>query len=244
MQNDPTTPTPPEPDIEDDGFETVHPPLKSEADADRQAVYAVFDTESNGLFRFKDDDGKSVPADAPGQPRLASICIILADEMGNPISKSTHYVRPDGWSMLDQGTEASEVNGLTDEFLAENGAPVSEILDMWNALVDEGMVFAAFNAQHDMKMMRAELRRAGRDDRFEETANTCLMRAMKAYKDDGMPVKGAGFVKLRVACEFFDLGDFDWHQAEADTEAALLILQRLIADGNLIEPKVHYAKNR
>lgn len=220
---------------------------------DRKPVYVVFDTESNGLFEFKDKaTGQPIPADAPGQPRLASIATIIADAKGQPIARQKFYVRPDGWSMRDHEERsraagkatASEVNGLTDEILADLGIPVGEVLDIWNGFIDQGLIVAAFNAQHDCKMMRAELRRAGRPDRFEETPNTCLMRAMKAYASAGLQVKGFGMVSLQKACEFFGITGFDWHQADADTEASLLILQRLIADGNLLDPKVHYAKGR
>lgn len=210
-----------------------------------EAKYVVFDTESNGLFKFKDKEtGKSVPADADGQPRLAAVAFIIADETGQPLGRIKRYVKPDGWSMLDHGTEASDINGLTDDFLADHGVPVTDVLDLWDEFVNKGLIAAAYNAQHDCKHMRAELRRAGRDDRFEQTPNTCLMRAMKAYKGHpGLALNSFGTCKLRVAAEFFELGNFDWHQVDADAEAALLVLQRLIADGNVIEPKVHYAKN-
>lgn len=201
--------------------------------------YVVFDTESNGLFDY------SKPADADGQPRLASVCFITADAEGNKLDKQTIYVKPDGWSI--DGTEASEVNGLTDAILNEKGVPVSDVLDIWNGFIDAGLIMAAYNAQHDTKFMRAESRRAGRPDRFEETPNTCLMKAMKAYKDQGAPLNNFGTCKLQVACEWFgfeETKNLDWHDADADTEAALLVMQRLIKDGNLIDPGVRYAKNK
>ena len=208
-----------------------------------QEKYVVFDTENNGLFDYK------TPADADGQPRLASACFIEADADGNEIARKNFYVRPDGWSMTDLdhkakpgGKTASEVNGLNDDILQERGVPVSDVLDVWEAYLNQGMIFAAYNAQHDLKQLRAEMRRDGRDDRFIETPNTCLMRAMKAYKGQDIALNNFGTCKLAVACEFFGRTDFDWHDAESDTEAALFVMQNLIRDGNLIEPKVHFAK--
>lgn len=260
------TPTPPPAElVEEDGFVTAHPPVgapvtPSAADAvpdsntgvdtyEAKPTYVVFDTENNGLFEYKDPVTKvSIPADAPGQPRLASICAIIADQHGNEISRSIRYIKPEGWSMRDlehktkEGKQtASEVNGLTDEFLSENGVPVRQVLDEWHGYIDQGLVVAAYNAQHDNKQMRAELRRAGMDDRFEETKNTCLMRSLKPYKEQGLKVAGWGMVKLSVACEFFGIPLIDAHDAEADTVAALGVLKVLIRDGNLLEPKVHYA---
>ena len=120
-------------------------------------IYAVFDTETTGLFLFKDKEtGQPVPADDPRQPRMASFAVILADEYGNKISRAKHFIKPDGWSI--DGTQAGEVNGLTDAFLEENGVPVAEVLDLWESYVNDGLIAAAFNVQFDCKMMRAELR--------------------------------------------------------------------------------------
>ena len=47
------------------------------------AVYLCFDTETTGLFVFKDKvTGVPVPADDPSQPRLASFAAIGCDAFG------------------------------------------------------------------------------------------------------------------------------------------------------------------
>lgn len=204
------------------------------------AAFAVFDTETTGLFQFRDRrTNQPVPADAPGQPRLASFAVIFADQLGRSISGEKIFVQPDGWSI--DGTEAGRVNGLTDEFLNEHGRPVAEVLDLWNAVVDRGLAATAFNAQFDCKMMRAELRRANRPDRFEETRNICVMRALDPYAQRGLCMTRPGFVKLAVACEFFGIVNENAHDAMADAEAARAILQILIRDQLLPEARVHYA---
>lgn len=209
---------------------------------DRKPVYVVFDTETTGLFQFKDKaTGQPIPADAPGQPRMASFAAILADENGDEVERHRIFIRPDGWSI--DGTEASRINGLTDAFLTEHGVPVDFVLGLWNGWVARGLQVCAFNAQFDQKMMRAELRRAGLPDRFEETKAFCLMRALDPYGAEGLCIV-RGFVKLRVACEWFDFAQDQAHDAMSDTEDALRILQRLIRDGRVPEAKVHYAKGR
>ena len=196
--------------------------------------FVVFDTETTGLFDFK------LPADDPSQPRLASVAFIITDEDGQTIEAAKHYIKPDGWEM---SPETTAINGLTTEFLAEHGAPITEVLDLYTGYIESGLIVAAFNAQFDCKVMRAELRRAGRPDLFEDTRNTCVMRGLKPYKDQGLAIKGGQFVKLDAACDFFGIINAEAHDAMGDAEAAREILMRLIADGNVIEPKVHYAKN-
>lgn len=197
-------------------------------------VFCVFDTETTGLFNFK------LPADDPSQPRLASAAFILADKHGKEVSRTKLYVRPDGWEM---GAEAGAINGLTTEFLTENGVPVAEVLDLYQGYVESGLDVVAFNAQFDCKMMRSELRRAGRDDLFDRTRNICVMRGLQPYGPEGLCIM-RGYVKLSAACEHFGIINANAHDAMADAEAALALLARLIADNRLPEAKVHLAKER
>lgn len=197
--------------------------------------YLVIDTETSGLFNFK------LPADDPSQPRLASLAMIWADDAGHETDRMMLYVKPEGWRMND---EATAVNGLTTEFLEEHGKPLDMVLGIYSRNVKAGLAVAAFNAQFDCKMMRGELRRAGMDDLFTVTRNTCLMRSLKPYAAQGLEVKGAGFVKLSVACEFFGIHSVNPHDAMSDAADARELLEILIRDGNLILPQVHFAKNR
>lgn len=195
--------------------------------------FLILDTETTGLFDFK------LPADDPSQPRLAAAAFILADETGAEIKAVKHYVKPDGWEMP---AEAFAINGLSTEFLDANGVPVLTVLDEYEAHIKGGLIVIGFNAQFDCKMMRAEFRRAGRPDLFEETPNICVMRSLHPYGQEGLPIV-RGFVKLREACAYFGIEQAAAHDALDDARAARRILARLIADGRMPEAKVHYARN-
>src|SRR5690606_7243060 len=124
---------------------------------------------------FKDPEtGAPIPADDPRQPRLAHFNAVLLSEDLEREVEIDMFVKPDGWEMPD---EAGSVNGLTTQFLEENGLPVSRVLDAYEQIVEQGYILVAFNAQYDCKMMRGELRRAGRPDLFDVTPNICVMRA-------------------------------------------------------------------
>ncbi len=196
--------------------------------------YLVFDTETTGLFDFKQ------PADAEGQPRMASAAFIVADLHGTMLSASRHLIKPDGWEMPP---EAEKINGLSTDILMRDGQPVSDVLDIYEKYALDGLTVCAFNAQFDTKVLRAEFRRAGRDDMFERTPNFCLMRGLHPYGADGLPIM-RGFIKLREACKWFGFAQDAEHDAMSDAVDALHILQRMIADDRVPEAKVHYAKNR
>ncbi|RRY08865.1 3'-5' exonuclease [Brucella anthropi] len=204
-----------------------------------QAKYLTFDTETNGLFNFK------LPADAEGQPRLAHLAMIWADEDGNEIKRKDYYIRPDGWTMPQGPGSAGAVNGLTDEYLMENGGHIDAVLHAYTREIERGLIAVAFNAQYDLKIMRGELRRAGMPDLFEKTLNICVMRPMTGLcqlpKRNGFGFK---FPKLSEALEYFGHSLEGAHQAINDAEGALIVMRELMRIGRLPEPAVHYAKNR
>ncbi len=198
--------------------------------------YAVIDTETSGLFDF------SKPADADGQPRLASLAIILLDEKLAETARQDMLIKPDGWEMTP---EVIKINGLTNERLKAEGIPIAEALDVYTKIVDQGYVIVAFNAQFDTKVVRGELRRAGLPDRFETTPNICVMRASTELVK--MPKKSGGgykFPKLSEACVHFGIKQSDVHSAMGDAVAAMEVFRALKERGACPDPEVHYATNR
>lgn len=193
--------------------------------------YCIIDTETSGLFDFK------LPAHAEGQPRLASLSMIFTtDDLSEITGERRFFVKPDGWEMSD---EVTAINGLSTEYLRENGVDISEVLHAYETAVLDGSIIGAFNAQFDTKVMRGELRRAGRDDLFERTPNVCAMRAAAAV----IPGKGR-FVSLKHACGYFGIENVSPHDASSDAMACLEVMRALLRGGALPEPKIAYAKTR
>lgn len=202
--------------------------------------YSIIDTESSGLFDFKQ------PADAPGQPRLATLGIVAfdLDETGslNDLREFEFMVKPDGWALTE---EAARVNGLTNEILAEKGEPVVGVLSTYCNFIDLGYVVGAYNAQFDTKIMRGELRRSGLDDRFTRTPNVCLMRACtNVCKVPAKSGRGFKWPTLAEACKFFGIEQPAAHSAIGDARSAVSILRELVKRGALPNPEVHFAKER
>ncbi len=202
-----------------------------------QKMYAIIDTEGSGLFQY------DKPADAEGQPRLASLAIIFADADFN-IEREYHaFVRPDGWVMPE---ETTKIHGLTQDFLNEKGIPVTEVLSEYQNAVLAGRIIVAHNSQHDLKQLRAEFRRAGMDDLFEKTPNVCTMRdgtAVCKIPPNGNR-GGYKWPKLSEAAVFFHIEEMGDHSALNDARVCLKIAQKLHALGKLSTPEVHYASDK
>lgn len=194
--------------------------------------YIIFDTETSGLFNFK------LPADDPTQPRLAQFGAITIDHIGAEPNRVGMYIRPNGW-VMEPG--ASAANGLTTEFLHANGRPIDDALNFYSSLIRAGYVAVAYHAQFDCKMMRAEFRRANRDDLFSITKNICLMRACTKI---GITKAGnaRGWPKLSDACAHFGIAQSKAHDALGDAEDAYRLFLKMLPLGVLPEPAVHFAK--
>lgn len=201
-------------------------------------MFLVIDTETNGIPQYKDDKGVPIPADRIDQPRLAQFAMIRCDENLNVQDVYTALIRPDGWEMTPETTAK---NGLTTEYLNEHGFPVAEVLTEYQNGILEGRAVLAYGAQFDCKIMRGELRRAGKDDLFEQTKNACIMQSCMGVvkKPDG----GKGWPKLEHACAHFGIVQTTQHRAAEDAEAARQIALHLKAIDRLKTPIVHHAKN-
>lgn len=204
-------------------------------------MYLAFDTETSGLPIFRDEaTGKPVPADDPCQPRLAEIGMVYLDANMMPERESHHYIRPEGWEMTE---EATATNKLTTEFLNDMGRPIVEVLNEYQNAILEGRVVLAHNAQFDCKMMRGELRRAGLDDLFMKTKNSCTMRAFP----QGMIEKAngkKGWPQLGDAAKHTGYVLAEAHTAIDDARAVAHIAKWLKEHDMLQEPGVHMAKGR
>jgi DNA polymerase-3 subunit epsilon len=201
-------------------------------------AYLLIDTETNGLFDF------SKPADADGQPRLAELAMILIDPLDPDGAMEQHFlIKPEGWII---GPEMQAINGLTQAMLDEKGVPVLDAINAYAAAIDHGAVVVAHNAQFDTKVMRGEMRRAGVDDRFEQTPNICTMRSLTMVcnipKKNGKGVKNPKFKEAYA--HFFGKEPEGQHTAEGDVRALREIFMEMFKRDLLPEPKIFYATNR
>lgn len=204
--------------------------------------YLIFDTETSGLPDY------AAPADDLNQPRLAEfagITVICDPDDAEPaISVIEPYlVKPEGWVMEEQATA---VNGLTTEYLLAHGKPLAGLLAAYVEAIKAGCIMVAFNARHDLKVMRGELRRAGMEDLFEQTPNICLMRSSWQKAIDMKKANGTrkGWPSLADACRHFGIEHHDDHRAAAGARGALGVFLALRKIGMLLPAEIHYSKDK
>lgn len=111
--------------------------------------YLSLDTEGSGVFDY------TKPADAPGQPRLAAIGMILVDENLVETERHGFLIRPDGWT-FDDHSEAARVNGLTHERLMDEGIDVKVALRIYGDALDSRREIAG-----DLAPVEGQRRHAG-----------------------------------------------------------------------------------
>lgn len=192
--------------------------------------YAVIDTEGTGVFDYRR------PANDVGQPRMAALSILRCSPDLEVIEREYHVlIKPDGWTL---SAEAAAVNKLTMERLQAEGVPVRDTLEEFRlAVQQEWRVVIAHNAQHDLKQVRAEFRRAGLPDLFMITRNICTMRNLG---HDLVPKASGkkGWPKLEEAAAHFGVVAPD-HTARGDSVSCLGVARHMLRLGILGKGEIH-----
>jgi DNA polymerase III epsilon subunit-like protein len=190
----------------------------------------VLDTETTGLPDWQR------PADAEGQPRLASWCMIFCTDDLDVEFTFSALVKPDGWEMPEQ---AQRINGLSTERLNAEGHSILWPLSLLALAVQQGRILAAHNIEFDAKIMRGELRRAigahVEDFGFWATARSvrggiCTMRSLVNECKLPHPSKPDRykFPRLTEACQIILKEELaDAHNCVTDAKACLKLLRAM-----------------
>jgi len=218
--------------------------------------YVFVDVETSGLPLYAKKGEPPPPADAPGQPRLASFtALCTTDDLEVDEENSINVmIRPpliDGVPEWLMSEGATKVNGITDIMLQEEGIPVRDVLAIYSEYIANGWIVVAHNAQFDTKILRGELRRAGMPDLFDATLNICTMRACieickipPTGKQMATGRRGFKQPKLMEAYQHFYGEEFpDAHTSMADARACLAIFRKLVETGMAPEPSILYSKS-
>lgn len=126
-------------------------------------------------------------------------------------------------------TAASDIHGVTDAMVQADGRSPKEALDeiagQLAAAITWGMPVVAFNHSFDWTILHYDLRRNGLPT-VEERLSAAPYELIDPHVLDKQitpRVRGKGARKLKPTCERYGISLEDWHTAEADALAALLL---------------------
>ena len=130
--------------------------------------------------------------------------------------------------------EATEVHGITDEMVQADGedpkTALDEIATNLVRAIQWGMPVVAFNQSFDWSILHYDLIRNGLPSMADRLPGVLpLIDPHVIDKQVDKFVKGTGMRKLKPTAERYGVKLEDWHTAEADALAALLIAEKQFA---------------
>ncbi|WP_354643948.1 exonuclease domain-containing protein [Kitasatospora camelliae] len=128
--------------------------------------------------------------------------------------------------------EATAIHGITTEQAQAEGqdpkVALEEIADMLTRAIAYGMPIVAFNLSFDWTVFDRDLRRHGlapMTERLVGIAAPALIDPHVIDKQVDRYRKGSGMRKLQPTADVYGIEITDWHTAQADALAALLIAE-------------------
>ncbi|NUO43699.1 MAG: DNA polymerase III subunit epsilon [Streptomyces sp.] len=128
--------------------------------------------------------------------------------------------------------DASDIHGVTDAMVQADGRNPKEALDEIAAYlahaIGQGMPVIAFNQSFDWSILHYDLLRNGLPTMAERLPGLRALPLVDPHVIDKQVdkyVKGSGMRKLKPTAERYGVELEDWHTAEADALAALLITE-------------------
>jgi DNA polymerase-3 subunit epsilon len=132
----------------------------------------IFDTETTGLPDFRS------PSDAPHQPHLVQLAMILADAAGTEREAVNVMIKPDGWTIPD---DVAKIHGIDQATAERFGIPESLAVHLFLALHIQCSTHVAHNLSFDRRIMRIAMLRAGMSreevQEIEATNGACTLNA-------------------------------------------------------------------
>ncbi len=177
-------------------------------------MYLFFDTETTGLPR----NWKAPVTDLNNWPRMVQLAFLVYDHDGTEVTGGDFIIKPEGFRIP---ADASRVHGITTERALNEGQPLSEVLKLFNTMVQEVNTLVAHNISFDEKIVGAEFLRCKMPNSLngkrkictmESTTNFCTISGSYGYK----------WPKLsELHYKLFRTGFEEAHNAAADIRATV-----------------------
>ncbi|MFH6602631.1 DNA polymerase III subunit alpha [Maribacter algicola] len=187
-------------------------------------MYLIFDTETTGLPKRWD----APITDTDNWPRCIQIAWQLHDEMGNLVEHQDYLVRPDGFNIP---YDAEKIHGISTALAEQDGVPLSEVLEKFNAVLARTKFIVGQNVGFDVNIMGAEFHRSGVENALQDlpVLDTCTEETALLCQ---IPGGRGGKFKLPTLTELheylFKEPFAEAHNATADVEATTRCFLELV----------------
>lgn len=162
----------------------------------------------------------------PEDARIVTAALVVRGG-GRPDQTFTWLINPG----VTIPAEATEIHGISDAMVQTDGldpkVALEEIAAKLAAALTFGMPIVAFNLSFDWTVLDRDLRRHGLAT-MDERLGDNLPPLIDSHVLDKQVIrfrKGSGMRKLKPTAEVYGVVLEDWHTAEADALAALLIAE-------------------
>lgn len=167
----------------------------------------------------------------PEEARIVTAALVVRGG-GKPDQNFSWLINPG----VPIPAEATEIHHISDAMVEADGQDpkiaLEDIASKLAAALNYGMPVAAFNLSFDWTVLDRDLRRNGlapMDERLNGNAMPALIDSHVIDKQVDRYRKGSGMRKLQPTAGVYEVKLTDWHTAEADALAALLIAEAQFA---------------
>jgi DNA polymerase-3 subunit alpha len=187
-------------------------------------MYLIFDTETTGLPKRWD----APISDLDNWPRCIQIAWQLHDNLGNCIEHQDYLIQPEGFNIP---YDAEKIHGISTELAQEQGVPLVDVLEKFNAALNKTKFVVGQNVGFDLNIMGAEFIRADIANKLQElpVLDTCTEHTAELCQ---LPGGRYGKFKLPTLTELheflFNAPFAEAHNATADVEATTRCFFELI----------------
>ncbi len=187
-------------------------------------MYLIFDTETTGLPKRWD----APVTDTDNWPRCIQIAWQLHDIDGKLIEHQDYLIRPDGFNIP---YDAERIHGISTELAAQEGIPLAEALQKFNAALSQAKFIVGQNVGFDVNIMGCEFHRMGVPTAMADmrVLDTCTEVTAELLR---LPGGRGGKFKLPTLTELhqylFHTPFAEAHNATADVEATTRCFLELV----------------
>ena len=194
-------------------------------------MYLFFDRETTGLPRSRHLSAE----DVSGWPRIVQLAWAVYDQDGNPMDKSAHIVRPEGFIIPP---EATRIHGISDARAREVGEDLAFVLGRFKvALEKAGIILVAHNLEFDRGIVGAEFIRNRISGPIGDLPGICTMMTTTDICRLPGPRYGYKWPKLEELHAFLFGDSYEGpHDAANDVEACARCFFELVQKRYLTFP--------